>query len=229
MAMASNWKEMLESNAWSQGVGAPNATVPAAFAEWAVPIDQLPSEGRRLYEYDLAGAKRLLAEAGHPNGFKAQMETTAGYGPDYMDAVQVTLKNWKDAGIEAELKLKEYGAFVTTTLLGKFDKLATGLRGGWTDPDSYLFRPHMPGQVLNTAGVNDPKLTEMIKLQRHTFDVARRKEIVYDIQRYLSQQVYYLYGPSVSAVGAWESYVKNFGPNIGHDMGGRLMVAWLDK
>jgi len=24
-------------------------------------------------------------------------------------------------------------------------------------------------------------------------------------------------------------YVKNFGPNIGHDYGGRLMVAWLDK
>jgi hypothetical protein len=30
-------------------------------------------------------------------------------------------------------------------------------------------------------------------------------------------------------VVAWESYVKNFGPNIGHDYGGRLMAAWLDR
>ena len=76
--------------------------------------------------------------------------------------------------------------------------------------------------------MNDPKLTEMIKLQRRTFDDKKRREIVYDIQRYASQQVYYGYGPSVSAVGAWMPYVKNFGPNIGHDYGGRLMVAWLD-
>jgi hypothetical protein len=33
----------------------------------------------------------------------------------------------------------------------------------------------------------------------------------------------------VSAVAAWEPYVKNFSPNIGHDYGGRLMAAWLDR
>jgi hypothetical protein len=77
--------------------------------------------------------------------------------------------------------------------------------------------------------VNDPKLTEMIRLQRRTFNVAKRREIIYDIQRYVSQQVWGLYGPSVSAVAAWEPYVKNFAPNIGHDYGGRLMVAWLDR
>ena len=54
-------------------------------------------------------------------------------------------------------------------------------------------------------------------------------EIVYDIQRYLAEQVYYQYGPSVSTVAAWEPHVKNFAPNIGHDYGGRLMAAWLDK
>jgi hypothetical protein len=36
---------------------------------------------------------------------------------------------------------------------------------------------------------------------------------------------YYLYGPSVSAVAAWAPYVKNVGPNIGHDTGGRIMAA----
>ena len=69
----------------------------------------------------------------------------------------------------------------------------------------------------------------MIKLQRRTFNVAKRREIVYDIQRYVAQNVLGLYGPSVSAVAAWEPYVKNFGPNIGHDYGGRLMAAWLDR
>jgi len=100
--------------------------------------------------------------------------------------------------------------------------------GTTTDPDNY-FVNYMPGEPLNSAGVNDPKLTEMIKLQRRTFDEKKRRDIVWDIQRYASQTVYYFFGPSVSAVGAWMPYVKNFGPNIGHDYGGRLMVAWLDK
>jgi ABC-type transport system substrate-binding protein len=87
----------------------------------------------------------------------------------------------------------------------------------------------MPGQALNSSGVDDPKLTEMIRLQRRTYNVNKRREIVYDIQRHLAEQVYYHYDPSVTTVSAWEPYVKNFAPNIGHDYGGRLMVAWIDK
>ncbi len=229
MALASNWKQGLETNAWSLGHGVLNPAVPAAFKEWSIPLDELPLESQKLAEQNVPEAKRLLAEAGYPNGFKTTIETTAGYGPDWMDAVQVGLRNLKAAGIDAELKLKEYGAYISSTLLGKFEHMAVGLFGAWTDPDSYLYRYYMPGQPTNTGGVNDPKLTEMIRLQRRTFNVAKRREILYDIQRYLSQQVYYLYGPSVIAVAAWEHYVKNFAPNFGHDYGGRLMAAWLDR
>lgn len=230
LARASNWKEVLETNSWSQGgFGAPNPAMPAAFKDWAIPIDQLPAEGRKLFEFDPREARKLLAEAGFPNGFKTTMETTAGYGPDFMDGVEVTLASWKKGGIEADLKMKEYGAFVSSALFGKFDKMATGLFGIWADPDSYLYRYFMPGQALNASGVNDPKLTDMIRLQRRTFNVAKRREIIYDIQRYISVQAYALYGPSVSAVAAWEPYVRNFAPNIGHDYGGRLMAAWLDR
>jgi peptide/nickel transport system substrate-binding protein len=229
LAVATNWKEVLETNSWSQGHGVPNPAVPAALKEWSIPIDQLPPEGRRLYDFDPGEAKRLLAQAGLPSGFKTTLETTGGYGPDYLDAVQVGLSNWKKAGIEAELKLKEYGAFISSTIFGRFEKMGSGLFGAWADPDGYLYRYFVPGQPLNASGVNDPKLTEMIKLQRRTFNAARRREIIYDIQRYVSQHVYVIYGPSVMPVVAWESYVKNFGPNIGHDYGGRLMAAWLDR
>ena len=229
LAIATNWKEVLETSAWSQGQGAPNPAIPAALRDWSIPIDQLPVDGRRLYDFDPREAKRLLTEAGLGSGLKTTVETTAGYGPDYIDAVQVTLAGWKKGGIEAELKLKEYGAFISSTIFGKFDKMGSGLFGAWTDPDSYLYRYFIPGQPLNASGVNDPKLTDMIRLQRRTFNVAKRREIIYDIQRYVAQNVLGLYGPSVSAVAAWEPYVKNFGPNIGHDYGGRLMVAWLDR
>jgi peptide/nickel transport system substrate-binding protein len=108
LSRATSLSEIYESNAYSQGHWFPHPAVPAASAEWSIPIDQLGPEGRKLYEYSSADAKRLLAEAGYPNGFKTQVETpSSGYGPDFMDSVQITIKNWKDAGIDAELKMKE--------------------------------------------------------------------------------------------------------------------------
>ena len=104
----------------------------------------------------------------------------------------------------------------------------TGLRGGQSDIDSYL-RIYVPGEPLNSAGVNDPKLTDMIASSKRIHDIAKRREMIFDIQRYISQQVYYAFGPSVGCVSAWKPYVKNYGPNIGHDVGGRLQVAWLEK
>jgi peptide/nickel transport system substrate-binding protein len=230
MAMAGNPQEMLEANPYAMGQGAVNPAVPAALRDWSIPIDQLPPEGRQIYGQDLREALRLLAEAGHPNGFKIPVESTGSWGSDLLDLAQIMVKNWKAAGIESDLKLKEGGAFIASVLGRKFEKAAITLRGGPTAADPYLVAAHLPGQPLNTAGVNDPKLTEMIRLQRRTFDAAKRREIVYDIQRYLSQQVYYLYtSPSAKVVGAWEPYVKNFMPNIGNHYGGRLVAAWLDK
>ena len=227
LGMSIDWKQILETSAWSLGHGVPNPAVPAALREWSIPIDQLTPAGRRLYERDLTEAKRLLADAGHATGLKTSVEATLTWSPDYVDELQVTMRSWKDAGIDAELKSKDFGAYMATTVYGKFDRLAHGLRGGSPIADVSLYNAHVPGEAFNASGVDDPKLTEMIRLQRRTLDVAKRREIVYDIQRYLAEQVYYAYGPSVTTVAAWDPRVRNFAPNIGHDYGGRLMGVWL--
>ena len=229
LAQASNWKDVLETNAWSLGHGVPNPAVPAALKEWAIPINQLTPEGRRLYEQNIPEAKRLLAQAGFPTGLKLPVEATLGWSPDYVDNLQVVMRNWKDAGIDTEIRGKEFGAFMSSVIYGKFEKLAHSLRGGSPIADITLYSGHIPGEALNSSGVDDPRLTEMIRLQRRTLDTAKRREIVYDIQRYLAEQVYYSYDPSTTTVSAWEPYVKNFAPNLGHDYGGRLMAAWLDR
>jgi peptide/nickel transport system substrate-binding protein len=230
LGRATNVAEVFESLAFSQGHWTPNPIVPAAFAEWSIPIDQLGPEGKKLYEFNTGEAKRLLAEAGHPNGFKTTVEAAAAvYGPDFDDFVQITIKNWKAAGIDADLKLKEYGAFISSTIFGKFDGMFLGLRGAWADPEAYFYRWFMPGQPLNVWGVNDPKLIDMIKLQRRTFDVPKRKQVIFDIQRYLADQA--LFGPdgSIKVLSAWDAHIKNYMPNNGFDYGGRLMAAWIDK
>src|SRR5262245_32483921 len=59
------------------GRGAPSSAVARGLVEWSLPIEQLGA-GARYYEYDPKEAKRLLAEAGYPKGFKTQLTVTSG-------------------------------------------------------------------------------------------------------------------------------------------------------
>jgi len=173
LGRASNWREFLEASPFALGHGAPNATVPAAAGEWAIPIDQLTREGRELYEQDVPAARKLLGEAGYPNGFKVPVETTAGYGPDFMDRVQIALKNWKAAGIETELKLKEFGAYIASTVFGKFEKMTFGLRGAWLDADEE--RVVIVRVEVDVLGVGDVRRRREAPARR--VDRAQRRQL----------------------------------------------------
>jgi peptide/nickel transport system substrate-binding protein len=211
-----------------EGVCVLNAPVPAGLKEWALPVDQL-GEGAKYYAYNPAEARRLLAAAGYPNGFPASVCFTT-YGSNVIvDAAQLVLKYLKDVGIEARLDQKEYGAYISTCFYGKFDSMTYGPQTPYLEPDNYLYGQYYPRETKNQSHINDPVVADMLVRQRRTLDPVKRREVVHEIQRYLAKQQYYVQGPSATAVAVWEGALKNYGPNLGFDYGGRLQAAWLDR
>ena len=97
------------------------------------------------------------------------------------------------------------------------------------EPDNFLFGQYYPGEPKNQSHINDPVVADLLVRQRRTFDVAKRREIIHEIQRYLAKQQYYVQLPVRRGVAVWEGALKNYGPNLGYDYGGRLMAAWLDR
>ncbi len=226
ISMAVNRQGILDAVA--EGVGVMNPAIPAAFKEWALPVDQL-GEGAQYYKFDPARAKKLLAEAGHPNGFQATLSYTTYGSTIVIDTMQLLLKYLKDVGIEAKPIQQEYGAYIASTFYGKYESMAYGPQTPFLDPDNFLFGPHTPGELKNQSHVNDPVLGDMLIRQRRTADVAKRRDVLHEIQRHLAKQQYYVYLPSVVFIGVWESALKNYGPNLGYDWGGRVTAAWLDR
>jgi peptide/nickel transport system substrate-binding protein len=208
--------------------GTPSSGVAPGLAEWSLPVDQL-GEGAKYYRYDPQEARRLLAEAGYPKGFKTILTASSGYGRDLLDAAQMVLRDLKEVGIEAEMKLQEYGAYQATTGQGKFEGMAMGPYGVGLEPDSALYGPYTPDKPRNRGHVNDPKLTAMVQEQRRTKDPEARKQILVDFQRYAAEQQYYVYLFSVMITSSSQPYMKNFSHNLTFDYGSRVAEMWLDR
>jgi peptide/nickel transport system substrate-binding protein len=211
-----------------EGVGVYNPPVPAALKEWSLPVDQL-GEGARYYKRDPAEAKRLLAAAGYPNGFPGSVCFTTYGSTVLVDSMQLILKHLKDVGIDAKLDQKEYGAYISTCFYGKFDSMTFGPQTPFLEPDNFLFGQYYPGETKNQSHINDPVAADLLIRQRRTFDLAKRRELIHEIQRHLAKQQYYVQIPSTVYVAVWDGAVKNYGPNLGYDYGGRLVGAWLDR
>ena len=208
--------------------GEPTPAVARGLIEWSLPIDQLGA-GAKYYQHDPKEARRLLAEAGYPNGFKTQLTASPGYGRDLLDDAQLVQQYLKDVGIEVEMKIQEYGAYVATTAQGKFEGLVRGPYGIAWEPDRRLYRAYASDSSLNTGHVNDPTLTAMVKAQRRTQDLEARRKIIFDIQRYAAEQQYYVYLFSQMITGSWQPYVKNYAPNQSFDYGSPAAALWLER
>jgi peptide/nickel transport system substrate-binding protein len=225
ISLALNRQEIIDAVA--DGVGRLNGAVPVAFRDWALPVDQL-GDGARYFRHDPIEARRLLAEAGYPRGFSSVMDFN-NYGSSFMDdAIALILKDLKSVGIDAKLNQKEYGAYISTSATGNYDAMYYGATP-FLDPDNYLFTNYAPGHPRNVAKVNDPVLTDLLVRQRRTSDPAARRRLLHEIQRHVAVQQYIMEIYSPVVIFVWDAALKNYGPNLGYDYGGRLVAAWLDR
>ncbi len=67
------------------------------------------------YPYDPEKAKKLLADAGFPNGLKAKFISPQGRYPKDFEMAQALQQQWKKAGIEVTLDTMEWAAYLAFT------------------------------------------------------------------------------------------------------------------
>src|SRR5215831_2885131 len=229
LSLAINRPAWLEALDFSEGCLV-TGPIPCALTEWRLDPKELdPAQAKYLLGFDREEAKRLLAEAGFPKGFTVPMYHHPGYPTPWPSRYELAVDELSKVGIKVELQPQEYGDYISTTYLGKFDKLAMGPITPFLEVDDYLYGVFYPDQPNNRSHVNDPELNKMLIAQRQEMDPEKRKRIVYDIQRYLADKAYYVYIPGGLAYQVLQPRLKGFTPKIGQTMVHKLIAAWLDK
>ena len=76
--------------------------------------------------------------------------------------------------------------------------------------------------------MNDPRLTEMIERQMRTLDRAERKQQIFEIQRYLAEQMYYPPGVAPYRHAGLAPNVRDFYPVSDYGIGAEVLPKlWL--
>jgi peptide/nickel transport system substrate-binding protein len=225
LSMAIDRKAVIQATL--EGVGVMNPPIPAALPAWAIPYDQM-GEGLKWDAYNPAEAKKLLAAAGHPNGFSTTLEYTTYGSQELIDMVQMAVKFWKDIGVEVKVVEKPYAAYFATAYQGKQDAMMMGPQFPALDPWNFLAQ-YLPDEPKNQSHAKDPAAADMILNMRRITDDKKRLQQIHAIQKHVANQAYYVRFASAVYIAALDPALENFAPNLGYDYGGRMMAAWWNK
>ena len=135
------------------------------------------------WEYDAALARKLLAEAGHPDGFTCSFLSTAQYGM-HKDSAEIVQQNLAAIGIKAELNLPDWATRVTIGNKGQYDMAMMGDAADSNDPDGIAkaIDGSLSSSYTRSFGLKTEKITALIKAGRAEFDVAKRKAIYEELE-----------------------------------------------
>ena len=141
------------------------------------------------WTYDPARAKRLLAEAGKPDGFACTLLATAQYGM-HKDTAVLMQQHLAAVGIEVQLALPDWATRVALGNRGQYEFAVSGTVTDGNDPDGMtaLLDSSLGASASRSYDLKLPKLQQLLAAGRAEFDDAKRRAIYRDLQQEAVEQ-----------------------------------------
>lgn len=182
-------------------------------------------EIKQVLRYDPAEARRLVTEAGYPNGVELIFMTSRDYGEAFIAKAELLQSQLKKAGINLTFRLFSQNEVGLKRRTAEGYDLAPTNRAVDTDVDSWIYAAFHSTSQSNFGKVNDPKLDALVEAQRRTVDPARRREAVREAGRYIGENALGISLPFQHEFSFTQPYVRNFHPNFGAHR--PLAGAWV--
>jgi len=229
LSLALNRYEMAETLAPLTGLDTVGGPQPPGSLGALTPeeLQQLPGFGKDS-EAGLKEAKRLLAEAGYPNGFKTVLTNRAVKLP-YIDLGVYLVSTWKKIGVEAEHKLEESATWSQSRLNRDFELLVDpyGFAAA-ADPDEVMSK-FLSNSPENWGRFKDPIVDELFEKQKVERDEQQRAQLVKDMQKRILEKTWVIPGLWWTRLEVRSARIRNYEPMPSHWLNRRLEDVWLTE
>jgi peptide/nickel transport system substrate-binding protein len=183
---------------------------------WGVPYiyytDKQPTLGQLgpWWQYRPAEAKKLLAEAGHPNGF----ETTLfyyEYFPQMTSQVQLVQQDLKrNLNINVKITKLDYTTYYGRYVESKWDGMAWGFQSGHAiGLDERTYQYMHSKSTKNFFRVNDPVIDELTTKLRQTASTADQRALTKKIVDREFDQVLRMWMPYDNGFLVFQPHMRN--------------------
>ena len=127
---------------------------------------------------DIEEAKRLLAEAGFPDGLSGiEILTRSANTAEEFAYNQDRLR--RHVGLDTTMNVADQSVYYDLAAKGDFDwALAGGGGQAFDDPNEIWDKVYLPNSAQNYGGIDDPALTALLNKMRSEFDPQARRAIV---------------------------------------------------
>ena len=209
-------------------------------AGWGVPYiyytDKAPTLAQLgpWWQFKPAEAKKLLAEAGHPNGFPTTLFYYE-YFPQMSSQVQLVQQDLKkNLNIDVKITKLDYTSYYGRYVEGKWDGMCWGFQSGHAiGLDERTYQYLHSKSTKNFFRVNDAQIDELTTKLRQTPDPAQQRALTKKIVDREFDQALRLWMPYDNGFMVFQPHVRNAAAAALRRSDGygspTLARAWLDK
>jgi peptide/nickel transport system substrate-binding protein len=206
--------------------------LPAPEGSWGMPPDMvaaLPGYAADV-EKSRAEARKIMESLGYGPGNPLRLKVATRNVPLYRDPAVILTDQLKQIYVESELDVVETNQWFAKVARGDYSVGLNFTAAALDDPDVNFYENYACGSERNYTNYCNPAVDKLIDAQSRESDLAKRKSLVWEVEKNLAEDVARPIIMQGVAGFCWQPYVRGF---VLHHNGiynnWRFDDVWLEK
>ena len=194
-----------------------------------IPVAEMPEENQVLYKHDPMLAKKMLADAGYPNGFKTSIIADISY-PEEPGVAALLKDQWSKLGVELEIEPLDPAVKSARDDAMEFDMKMEGIEVA--NPANTVIRLGKTTGYNNSTGWSNPDYDALCWKIEKELDVEKKTQLVKEASLFLSREVLYIPLGAFGRGHYWWPWLKNYygeKTNGDRELADVMSYVWIDQ
>jgi ABC-type transport system substrate-binding protein len=184
------------------------------------------AEGQRVVRRPIEDARKLLAEAGYPNGRHARTGEplvlyfdTMASGPDAKSRLDWIKKQLDKLNVQLVVRGTDYNRFQDKIRKGNAQLFEWGWNADYPDPENFFFLLYGPHKKVGTGGENaanydNPEFNRLFERMKDMDNGPERQAIIEQMLTIVRRDAPWIFAYYPKSFGLRHDWVKNVKPNL---------------